>query len=103
MCIKAMPKYTGPEVTAIVLTMSPSSAIPHKTAVAEDGRAKAVVSATHPHQVEHVSELFTRIYGMRELQIVGRTYCDEDVFRAGLAYETEVGGWYRSPAARPAL
>ena len=37
------------------------------------------------------------------LQIVGRTYCDEDVFRAGLAYETEVGGWYRSAAARPAI
>ncbi|MFK7752743.1 MAG: amidase [Sedimentitalea sp.] len=28
------------------------------------------------------------------IQIVGRTYCDEDVFQAGLAYETAVGGWY---------
>ena len=37
------------------------------------------------------------------LQIVGRTYCDEDVFRAGLAYETALGGWYRSPSTRPAL
>ena len=37
------------------------------------------------------------------LQIVGRTYCDEDVFRAGLAYETKVGGWYRSSSTRPAL
>ena len=37
------------------------------------------------------------------IQIVGRTYCDEDVFRAGLAYETAVGGWYRSASTRPAL
>ena len=37
------------------------------------------------------------------LQIVGRTYCDEDVFRAGLAYESEVGDWYRSSSTRPAL
>ena len=37
------------------------------------------------------------------VQIVGRTYCDEDVFRAGLAYETEIGGWYRTTSTRPAL
>ena len=37
------------------------------------------------------------------LQIVGRTYCDEDVFRAGLAYETALGGWYRASTARPTL
>lgn len=37
------------------------------------------------------------------IQIVGRTYCDEDVFRAGMAYETAVGGWYGSKAARPKL
>jgi amidase len=37
------------------------------------------------------------------LQIVGRTYSDADVFRAGLAYETALGGWYGDQAARPAL
>ena len=37
------------------------------------------------------------------MQIVGRTYCDEDMFRAGLAYETALGGWYRSPSTRPTL
>jgi len=37
------------------------------------------------------------------IQIVGRTYCDADVFRAGLAYETAVGGWYRGASHRPPL
>jgi len=35
--------------------------------------------------------------------IVGRTYCDEDVFRAGMAYEKAVGGWYGEKAKRPKL
>ena len=37
------------------------------------------------------------------IQIVGRTFCDADVFRIGLAYETALGGWYRDAAWRPAL
>jgi len=37
------------------------------------------------------------------LQIVGRTYCDADVFRAALAYETAQGQWYGSAHARPSL
>ena len=37
------------------------------------------------------------------IQIVGRTYCDEDVFQAGLAYETALGGWFNSPEKRPIL
>lgn len=37
------------------------------------------------------------------IQIVGRTYCDEDVFRAGMAYEKAVGGWYGDKAERPKL
>lgn len=37
------------------------------------------------------------------IQIVGRTYSDADVFRAGTAYETALGGWYGSAAKRPAL
>ena len=37
------------------------------------------------------------------IQIVGRTYCDNDVFRAGLAYEQTLGGWFTSPDRRPAL
>ena len=37
------------------------------------------------------------------IQIVGRTYCDADVFRAGMAFETAVGGWYGKPGTRPAL
>lgn len=37
------------------------------------------------------------------IQIVGRTYCDEDVIRAALAYEKAVGGWYGAPADRPKI
>ncbi len=37
------------------------------------------------------------------IQIVGRTYCDADVFRAGLAYEEALGGWFTGPASRPKL
>lgn len=37
------------------------------------------------------------------IQIVGRTYCDEDVFQAALAYETAVGGWYSTAQNRPTL
>ncbi|MCB2137395.1 MAG: amidase [Rhodobacteraceae bacterium] len=37
------------------------------------------------------------------LQIVGRSYSDGDVFRAGLAYETALGGWFTAPGKRPAL
>jgi amidase len=35
------------------------------------------------------------------IQLVGRTYSDADVFQAGLAYETALGGWYGSAAQRP--
>lgn len=37
------------------------------------------------------------------IQIVGRTYRDADVFRAGLAYEEAFGGWYRDGSWRPPL
>jgi amidase len=37
------------------------------------------------------------------IQLVGRTYCDEDVFQAGLAYETALGGWFDTPAKRPQI
>lgn len=37
------------------------------------------------------------------MQIVGRTYCDEDVIRAAMAYEKAVGGWYGAPADRPKI
>ncbi|UVK47186.1 amidase [Mesorhizobium sp. AR07] len=37
------------------------------------------------------------------IQIIGRTYCDEDVFRAGMAYEKALGGWYGEKASRPKL
>ncbi|HEV8392349.1 MAG TPA: amidase [Dongiaceae bacterium] len=37
------------------------------------------------------------------IQIVGRTYCDADVFRAGMAFENAVGGWYGKTATRPSL
>ncbi len=37
------------------------------------------------------------------MQIVGRTYCDEDVMRAAIAYEKAVGGWYGDATARPKL
>ena len=36
------------------------------------------------------------------IQIVGRTYCDADVFRAALAYETAQGAWYQDVRSRPA-
>lgn len=37
------------------------------------------------------------------IQIVGRTYNDADVFQAGLAYETALGGWFTDAARRPLL
>lgn len=37
------------------------------------------------------------------IQIVGRTYRDQDVMRAAVAYEEAVGGWYRGPEQRPHL
>ena len=37
------------------------------------------------------------------IQIVGRPYADASVFRAGLAYETALGGWYGDAASRPQL
>jgi amidase len=36
------------------------------------------------------------------IQIVGRTFDDITVFRAALAYEKIVGGWFREPSSRPA-
>ena len=35
------------------------------------------------------------------IQLVGRTYSDADVFKAGFAYEQAVGGWFGKPADRP--
>ena len=37
------------------------------------------------------------------IQIVGRTYCDADVFRAAMAYETAQGQWFKTAASRPSL
>jgi amidase len=37
------------------------------------------------------------------LQIVGRTYCDHDVFQAGMAFEKAQGPWFTSPSNRPTL
>ncbi|WP_413874074.1 amidase family protein [Albidovulum sp.] len=37
------------------------------------------------------------------IQIVGRSYCDADVFGAALAYETAQGGWYGDASRRPVL
>jgi Asp-tRNA(Asn)/Glu-tRNA(Gln) amidotransferase A subunit family amidase len=37
------------------------------------------------------------------IQIVGRTFCDADVFQAGLAYETALGGWFTNAQDRPVL
>lgn len=37
------------------------------------------------------------------IQIIGRSYCDRDVFRAGMAYEAALGGWYGSADKRPRL
>jgi len=37
------------------------------------------------------------------IQIVGRTYCDADVFRAASAYEAASGGWFNSREMRPSL
>ena len=35
------------------------------------------------------------------IQLVGATYQEKDVFRAGLAFETEVGQWFRNAGHRP--
>lgn len=37
------------------------------------------------------------------IQVVGRTYCDADVFRAAMAYETAQGQWFRNAETRPPL
>lgn len=37
------------------------------------------------------------------IQIVGRTYCDGDVFQAAMAYETAQGQWFKTAASRPSL
>jgi amidase len=37
------------------------------------------------------------------IQIVGRTYCDADVFQAAMAYETAQGQWFRDAGSRPGL
>ena len=37
------------------------------------------------------------------IQIVGRTWDDETVFRAALAYEQALGGWYTKPENRPKI
>ena len=37
------------------------------------------------------------------IQLVGRTYDDQAVFRAGFAYESAVGGWFATAATRPNL
>jgi amidase len=37
------------------------------------------------------------------IQIVGRTYCDKDVFQVASAYEAEFGEWFTSPPTRPGL
>lgn len=37
------------------------------------------------------------------IQIVGRTYCDRDVFQAAMAYETAQGQWFKTAATRPSL
>jgi amidase len=37
------------------------------------------------------------------IQIVGKTYCDADVFQAAMAYETALGRWFRDSGSRPKL
>lgn len=37
------------------------------------------------------------------IQLVGRTYCDADVFQAAMAYETAQGPWFTDRASRPAI
>lgn len=37
------------------------------------------------------------------IQIVGKTYCDQDVLSIALAYEAEIGAWYDSDERRPSL
>lgn len=37
------------------------------------------------------------------IQLVGRSFEDQSVFTAGLAYEAALGGWYAAPETRPAL
>jgi amidase len=37
------------------------------------------------------------------IQIVGKTYSDADVFRAGMAYETAAGAWFTNAESRPKL
>lgn len=37
------------------------------------------------------------------IQLIGRTFCDEDVFRAASAYERAIGPWFADARRRPSL
>jgi amidase len=64
---------------------------------------------THPFNMLHNCPVLAVPSGRRKdgvptgIQIVGRTFDDATVFRAGLAYEKEMGGWFTDAASRPKL
>lgn len=64
---------------------------------------------THPFNMLHNCPVLSVPSGHAEtgvptgIQIVGRSFDDARVFRAGLAFEKAVGGWYGEKTARPAL
>ncbi len=63
---------------------------------------------THPFNMLHNCPVLAVPSGYRAdgvptgIQIVGRTFDDATVFRVGLAYEAELGGWFSEAAKRPA-
>ncbi len=62
---------------------------------------------THPFNMLHNCPVLALPSGFASngvptgIQIVGRTWDDARVFRAGLAYEKAVGGWYTAKEKRP--
>jgi Asp-tRNA(Asn)/Glu-tRNA(Gln) amidotransferase A subunit family amidase len=55
----------------------------------------------HNLPVLSVPSGFTNTQLPTGIQIVGRSFDDAEVFRAGLAYEKAVDGWYSDPAKQP--
>lgn len=64
---------------------------------------------THPFNMLHNCPVLSVPSGLAAsgvptgIQIVGRTWDDARVFKAGLAYEEAVGGWYRDKKSRPRI
>ena len=73
-CVSAQP-YFAPsgELTNALLEMEPCKAPTLKMAAQDDGRAKAIVEASHPFRAVFCSPEFEALYGLAEPMVLGRT------------------------------